>query len=454
MGIEKDFHKRMRDWLQKNGQTKILLAISGGLDSVVMGQLFYALQQSYPKQIRCGVAHTHHGLRAEADEDEAFVSNLSENWHFPYHLHRLTGNWAQSGGGLQAAARLQRYQHFENVQKSHFYTHIATAHHLDDSLEGILMQLLRGTGLAALRGVAPQRGALIRPLHYYPKAALLALAKAKSWRWREDTSNQNSSYLRNKLRKEVLPTLQKQLPADYAPLRRSLERLRGAQATCERAKEAFTGQHLLKKSGYHSLKLPPDWHTLSQRHILFAVLQDFGLRYVTFEALCKSLFMPQSTGKSFETPTHNIYIDRGSLHIVPHESQTPPLPVEVQKHATEVCFGPYKFRFRYLKKPPLTLSQTSPEHAYIDATRLRYPLLLRSPAPKDRLCPLGMTGSKKLSDLLIDRKIPLHLKHFVCVLTSSDEIAWVAGIHLDARYALSVPSASEVFHAQLCTVVF
>ena len=454
MGIEKKFRKEIRTLVQKENPLKVLLAISGGMDSMVMGHLFKGLQDAYPEHIMCGVAHVNYGIRQEATEDAHFVQAQTEKWKFSFHIKKMVKGWQQPGSSLQATARLLRYQWFDTLRRQHAYAYIATAHHLDDSLETVLLQLIRGTGLAALRGVAPKRNTIIRPLHSYPKSALRALAKQRNWVWREDKSNATANYLRNILRKEALPAVRTYLATNYGPFKRSLQRLSDAHAICEIAQQQFEEKYLQKRIGFFHLQIPRKWPTAANRELLFATLRRFGLRYVVFETLCKRMALATSTGKCFETPSHNIYIDRAALHISPRIA--PPLPTHVQisQKTTEVHFGRHKLRFRMLDKPPTSLLQTPPEEAYLHAEKLAYPLLLRTVQPADRFQPLGMVRTKKISDLVIDKKIPLHLKKNVLLLVSAGQIVWVVGLQMDARFALPTPSPKNILHIQLCPTIF
>lgn len=447
MGIEKDFQQEMQPLLQSTAQPRLLIALSGGLDSVVLGHLCKALQSRWP-HLHCGIAHTNYQLRAESEEDAHFVEQLAKDWGFDCYMKIAR----VQGANLQAQARALRYDWFQKLCTKHNYTWVATAHHLDDSLESILLHLLRGTGLPALRGCAPQRGQLIRPLHAQCKEALWSLAKAREWPWREDKSNTEKKYLRNLLRQEVLPALRRKMPRRYAPFRRSLARLRATQAIVEAAQQRFEAQYLHKKADFFCVHLPRDWQKEEYRGLLFATLQGFGLRYTAFEQLCTALKSPTATGKQWKTSTHTLYINRDALHLVPNTVSTAPGPTTVPKGATEACFGTYVLHFRYLKYPPTDILATSSEEAYLNADLLEYPLQLRSIAPADRFQPLGMRHTKKLSDFMIDKKISINLKKKLFLLTSAEKIVWAVNLRIDDRFRLH-PDTRNILHVRLCTPV-
>ena len=445
---EKAFHKEMHDLLAHHKSPSLLLAISGGVDSVVMGHLCASFRYK-DQPLHCGVAYLHHGLRREADEEAIFVEQLAQSWNFNYHSKKVK---LSPSGGLQATARRLRYEWLESLRTTHHYTHIATAHHLDDSLESILIHLLRGTGLAALRGCAPSRGALIRPLHNQSKAKILSLAQQKGWKWKEDTSNHQTHYLRNSLRHQVLAPLQQLRPSFHAPFARSLLRLREIHAVYEAALSQFKATHLSSHHDHLRLKLPTKLHTESGRGLLYGTLKEFDLHYKGFEQLYCALLSSTPTGKWVESPSHRIHIDRHSLLIEPKEEFSSFLPTQIEKGTHQLLLGSMLLRFRYLRPSelPESLRSTTSTQAYLDADLLRYPLLVRTVRRGDRFHPLGMLHRKKISDLMIDQKIPQKDKKKLLLLTSEEKIAWVIGLQIDNRFRVQ-PQSRHILHITLCT---
>ena len=205
--------QRFREYIAANSlcseDEHILLAVSGGIDSVVMTDLFAE------SGFKTGLAHCNFGLRgAESDEDEAFAGSLAERYSMEFHSTRFpTGQVAeQERISIQMAARNLRYEWFEKLREAHGYSWIATAHNQDDVLETFFINLSRGTGIRGLTGISPRTGRVIRPLLFAPRRDIVEYADSKGLSYREDSSNASDKYLRNRIRHHLIPLLEEQNP--------------------------------------------------------------------------------------------------------------------------------------------------------------------------------------------------------------------------------------------------
>ena len=456
-GLYCSIEKTLVALVEAESSVALLMGVSGGLDSVVLARLVHFFKQRYGKGFRCGIAHINHGLRAEESEADAqFVEALASELDLPFHGCRREPK--PRGEGLQAAARDLRYAYFASLQEAEGYTHLATAHHLNDSLEGLFLGLLRGGGLGALRGFAPQRRHILRPLHNATKAQLKTLVIQQQWPWREDATNQHTQYTRNWIRKHVVSVLAQRLPQDLGPIRRTLARLRDTEALVHKARIAAENAFLTQSPLGKRLALPPSWPSAADRAWLFASLKHHTrCSYSRFEQLCDCLLRPKhATGKQFETPSHVIYVDRQALCLVEKQGMSQPLLPSnylLRLENQEQCFsyGPYHIQATWLQQPPPydTLKASSLEEVYLDAYNLRAPLALSPCYSGARFSPLGLGGKRKVSDFLIDRKIPLPWKKKIFLLLSQGRIAWVAPLAMDARFAVH-KHTQLTLHLRLC----
>ena len=410
---------------------RLLVAVSGGLDSVA---LLHALHQA---GYHTGVAHVNFGLRGVAsDADEAFVQQLAFQYQAPFHHTRFSTEAHAAGHGIsiQMAARALRYEWLEQIRQQAGYDYILTAHHRNDSIETVLLNLVRGTGLAGLRGMLPKTGQLVRPLLNATRADIAAYAAHHQLAWREDSSNATDAYQRNFLRHRVVPLLEELNPNFSETFQHTMQRLREAE-------EIITEQTGRLRENCHNEAgtvqirtdvLPKTGLPL----LLHELLRPYGFTYRQAQELVRAL--PGPPGKQFFSATHRLVKDRQHLLItpLPAASAVPPAGISIPAGAAEVTAGPWRLK---LQRFPMAtyLLQPDQEIAALDADTLAFPLLLRPWQPSDWFVPLGMRGRKNISDLLTDRKVPLPEKEKVWVLLSGEAIVWVLGRQLDDRFKLT-----------------
>lgn len=415
--------KRFHDFIQENNLIEkgeeTLLAVSGGLDSMVMLHLFIAAG------FEVVVAHCNFGLRGEeSDGDERLVVDYTRKAGIRCFVKKVS----ITEGSIQLQARTARYSWFESLKTEEGLGKIATAHHLDDSLETSLLNLVRGTGVSGLAGIPVKNKSIVRPLLFATKEELKQYAQEVKLEWREDSSNQKVDYQRNKLRHKVIPTLRELNPSlvqTYASTKARLAATRYfLTEKVDQIKEDFFNEEL------HEFDL--SW--ISAEHdllILSEVLAGYGFNYATVKDIFKAI---GESGKVFPSNTgFSAYMDRSKLFLKQEEVTTTHLavPSEGKYHSGGLVFDVV------LKSANGVILDQGPDVAIFDSGELTFPLLIRSWKEGDRFQPLGMKGTKKVSDFLVDEKIPLAKKEEVLVVESGGQIAWVVGMRISSLFKVT-----------------
>lgn len=412
-----------------NGR-QILLAVSGGVDSMVMADLF--LQSG----IDFGMAHCNFQLRGEeADKDEALVQQWADEHKVVFYNTRFntkekTEEWKK---GVQETARILRYEWLDEVRKVNGFAYIATAHHANDNVETLLMNLFKGTGISGLHGIPVQNNAIIRPLLFAERKHIAAYAAANNIPYRDDASNATDNYLRNMVRHHLVPAIEKCFPDGVHQANESIARFAEAEQLYTKA-VALERDKLLEQRGQDcyvpilKLKKRTPLHTLCYE--LFKPYGFSGAQVPYIIAL-----MDAESGHSISSHTHKIIRNRDFLIVTAIQAaqanfvlvEAVPCVIETPRH---------NFHFREMPKPQELPAQD--DVAVIDAAKLSYPLILRKWKQGDYLYPLGMgMKKKKLSKLFVDKKIPLHEKENIWVLECQKRIVWVTGLRLDERFKVT-----------------
>lgn len=413
---------------------KTLLTVSGGIDSMVLATLFW--QAKLPFEI----AHCNFGLRAEeSDGDEFFVKQWAQEHHIQCFTKRFdTTQYANSKGiSIQMAARELRYDWFNELRQTHGFDWIATAHHRNDVVETVLFNLVRGTGIAGLHGIRPKSGVLIRPLLFMNRIEIEAFSVDNQVLWREDSSNVTNHYHRNLLRNKVIPLLKEINPNLEKTLMQTVEKLAATEVIFEEAIEQ-TSQAVWQENEAVFI----DFQVLNTMTVptlrLFELVKKFGFNYHQCQEIVASI--DAQSGKHFESSTHTLVRDRQFLILKERLLHTPETSVEIWEHQQEVQVGTMLLKMSILtaKEWSEQTLQSNQWTAYFAVDELRYPLVVRKWQQGDWFCPFGMGGKrKKISDLLIDKKISILEKEKVLVLSSNEQIMWVIGLRTDERFKVS-----------------
>ncbi|MEQ9099827.1 MAG: tRNA lysidine(34) synthetase TilS [Imperialibacter sp.] len=445
MDIEKKL-RELRIFIRKYGLfdpgETILLAISGGVDSVVMGRLMMELGQSF------GVVHCNFKLRGEAsDGDEAFVKQLANEWGAQFFSTSFnTAAFAEENGfSIQMAARELRYSYFSILSEQQGNAKIATAHHVNDALETILLNLTHGTGFRGLSGITPARDHFVRPMLLFTGEEIREIAGTLALKWREDASNAKDDYERNKLRHHVVPVLEELNPSLGGTLKDTLARLWATDVAIKGSLEVWLANYVVEKGDYTEVTLKG-----AGEHSTFYVYEYLkaktSLAYKSFKQLEASI-EEGTSGKLFFTDTHQINLDRGRLIISRAGGDEGDEPILIEANDKVITFQLGKLSCERLAMP--VAIDKSQNLALLDADCLQFPLELRRWREGDSFVPLGMSGQKKISDFMIDAKIPVNLKSRVYVLLSGGEVVWVVGKRIDDRCKIT-SSTSRVYKLSVC----
>jgi tRNA(Ile)-lysidine synthase len=389
----------------------VFVAVSGGIDSMVLLHLFKSAGYNIT-----GV-HVNFGLRGEeSDGDEAFVQGKCEQWGVGFLVKRvLTKDYATSKGvSIQMAARDLRYDWFSELIKNTPGSVLATAHHVNDSGETMLMNLVRGTGIDGLTGIPVKNNNIIRPLAFATRDEISQYAALHEITWREDESNLDDHYQRNFVRHRVMTLLKEINPSLDETLLKNFSRLGAERELMERSLAQLKGEG--RKHDENKLLIPKKALEgfIHKSGVLLRMIEEFGFNFSDAESIVASI--NGQSGKIFFSKTHQLVIDREDLIIAPLSQEL------------------FDLEFQETSEKNFT---KDPEIAYLDADKIHFDLVKRKWREGDSFQPLGMKGTKKISDYLIDEKISVIDKQNIQVLTSNDQIVWLIGHRIDDRYKIT-----------------
>ena len=424
-------------YIEKNGlfthDDRVLLTVSGGVDSMVMLSLF--TRCGY----RVGVAHCNFQLRgAESDEDEVLVAEEAARLGVECYNKRFDtlAEMERTGESMEMAARRLRYAWFEELRNEHGYTVVAVAHHADDSVETFFINLLRGTGLRGLTGISKQIGRIVRPLMFATRKEILEYAVANKIPYREDSSNRSTKYLRNKVRLGLVPRIREINPKFTSLMRHNIDRLSDAQRFIDHAIERIRDMAVTSDGEIDTIHVERIDAAFPREFVIYELLSSaYGFKGDVIDSLCRALEQG-ATGRRFYSRERVACIDRGTVVVAPIAADDPCV-CEVDEGAVRSYCGNAVLYYELADIDTIE-DFGVPEHAaQVDADKLRYPLTLRRWREGDWFVPFGMTGRKKVSDFLTDAKVSVAEKQRQFVLLSGDDIVWLVGRRIDDRYRLT-----------------
>lgn len=419
-----------QNWKTFKVDGSTLLGVSGGVDSMVMATLFLY------SGIKFGVAHCNFQLRGEeADMDEALVKDWCAKNNIPFHNTRFeTKKWCEEWKkGTQETARILRYEWFEHICETHHYSRLATAHHANDNVETLLMNLFKGTGMNGMHGIPEQNGIIVRPLLFATREDIATFAQEHSVPYRDDASNATDAYLRNAVRLNILPIIRQSFPNVIQSVSDTIGRMAQAQELYDHAVEQKRKQLLEKRGNDFYIPILKLKKTTPLETILYELITPFEFSSAQLPHVLQLL--DAESGHYIASASHRIIKDREFLIITQLATQLADMIV-VDSPSLQVSAGKNVFVFSVANKPHSIPSQNNV--AYIDMRKVEFPLLLRRWRQGDYFYPLGMgMKKKKLSKFLIDQKVSLHEKEHTWVLECKKRIVWVAGMRLDERFKIS-----------------
>jgi len=425
--------KQFQDFIEQHQlfvrANKILLAVSGGKDSVLMLHLFKAIG------VDIGVAHCNFNLRAdEAQRDESFVALLAKSLALPFYVtHFDTKKYAAENKiSTQMAARDLRYNWFEEIRRKEGYDYIALAQHQNDAVETVLINLTRGTGISGLHGILPKRDLLIRPLLFLNRQQIDEMVRTNNIDFVEDSSNASTNYTRNKIRLQVVPHLQEINPNLEKTFAENSSRFAELESFLNIQIEKLANKILNKRNDGIYIPLEEVSKLNPQKLLLYELLKPFNFGENVVQEILDSL--RALSGTHFFSTTHQAIINRSDLVIV--EKNTSVTANQFIHPTTEnIAFANDEISLRFTDEVKFEINSNK---AFVNADKLIFPLVLRNWQNGDKFIPLGMRNPKKVSDYFIDEKVPRHLKSVTPILVNGNgEIVWITGMRQDNRYKLT-----------------
>lgn len=428
-----EFEKYIADNDLFTHDDKLLLTVSGGVDSMVLMSLTAAMGYKF------GVAHCNFQLRGEeSDEDEALVRREAARYGAEFYNIRFDteAEMERTGESMEMAARRLRYAWFGRLSEEHGYNVIVIAHHVNDSIETFFINMLRGTGLRGLTGITNQADRIVRPLLFATRKDIHDYAVAHHIPFREDSSNHSTKYLRNKVRLGVVPMFKEITPQFTNIMRRNISRLSQAQGFINSAIEIIKGMVMRCEDGVYTLNPSIINDTLPRNYVIYEILNsEFGFKGDVVDALCHSLD-DGSTGRRFYSRDWVAVVDRGNI-VIAAITEDDDCEVTIERNMMRSYMGGSVLYYEYVDIDFIESLDQGDNVALLDADKLRFPLRIRRWREGDWFVPLGMSGRKKISDYLIDKKLSLVQKSRQFVLLSGDDIVWVVGRRLDDRYCIT-----------------
>ena len=411
-----------------NVNSKLLLAVSGGVDSMVLLDLFENLNFQFH------VAHANFQLRdKQSEEDQILVQKVCDEKEIVCHTRKFdTSSYAKTQKvSIQMAARIQRYEWFHELLDSENLDFIVTAHHANDSIETAIFNFTKGTGVHGLKGISMFQHKRLSPLVGYKKDEIKEYAKKRKVVWREDESNNDEKYQRNLIRNKVVPILEDINPSVVAHFRNTSSRIEEMINLLDEIVAEIRSKHLMElDEDYWSFQTIWMKDQTSALLILSEILKEFGFSYSHSIQVFESI--TNQSGKEFYSEGFRCVLDRDQLLLKKGISKPKKLIVEGP--------GTYLLNSGSLiieeVEIPDSLSFKSEQIAYLDVSKISYPLEIRNWEFGDSFVPLGMSGHKKVSDFMVDEKINLIEKEEQLVVLTNGEICWVVGKRIDDRFKI------------------
>lgn len=437
---------------------KLLLAVSGGLDSVVLSYL------SKEAGLLFGIAHCNFGLRGEESErDEAFVRGLAHILAVPLFVRGFDAKkYAEEHKvSIQVAARELRYNWFHDIlagksneylqegvpDSAAPYQYLVTAHHRDDNIETVLMNFCKGTGITGLRGIQHRQERIVRPLLFASREQIEAYALQHQLAWVEDSSNEQTKYTRNYFRKVVLPAVEQIYPQVRENIADNIERFKEVADLYAQAVDA-NKKKLVEVHGDEVriavLKLVK---SAPRRTLLYEILKEYG--FTAHQAEEAEKLLTSESGRYITSSTHRVLRNRAWLIITPLEIVKDQVVV-LHREEEEVVFDNFRLHMKWLEGNGLQFS-AEPTVATLDAREIQFPLIIRKWKEGDYFYPLGMRKKKKLARFFIDLKLSKNDKGKVWVVESHKKIVWVMGYRIDDRFKL-IPSTQKALQLSISSL--
>ena len=420
-----EFHKHIQENFAPLVENRFLMAVSGGVDSVVLAHLCHRLKLNF------ALAHCNFQLRGEeSDNDENFVKDHANKWGVQFHVSRFDtiGYINREKVSLQVAARDLRYAWFERLMQKFGYDRLVTAHHLDDNLETFLINLSRGTGLGGLTGIPENTDSIARPLLAFSRQRIMEYAKSENLQWREDGSNEDTKYLRNKIRHELVPKLKRLHPTFLENFEMTIDQLKGSDLLIQNYIQGLKTEIFVQEGEVIHIPIKK----LRQLNPVQPHLYEFfkGYGFTAWNDIYGLL--SATSGKEVRSKTHRLLKDRTELLLTKLEDAKK--EVFYISETTKLLEFPVQLSIDQVDNYEKANTQ---DILYIDKKALKYPLMLRKWQEGDYFYPMGMDGRKKVSKFFKDEKMDKFSKERQWLLFSNNQLVWILGKRGDERFKVS-----------------
>lgn len=435
--------QRLIQYIQENNLfnigTPILLACSGGVDSMVLADVLIK------SGFKIGLAHCNFQLRGEdAHGDELFVKHVAEKHKLPFFSIRFDTQAyvEQHQVSIQMAARTLRYDWLEKIRKDNGFHQVVTAHHLDDNIETVLLNFIKGTGINGMVGMQAKRAYIVRPMVTITKETIVEYAKVNQIAYREDSSNASDKYQRNFIRHHIIPLFKEinnEFPTNFI---RFTEHIKDYQTLAQHEIARYKVRYCSEKNSVVEIKLGGIKIQAYGKTLLYEFVAPYGYSSKQLDDIYDSV-MSRASGKEFFSNDYRIVLDRTSLFIVPKITARQDYLV-IDKVPKQFVLNNYVVQCSIVPRNELVI-HTSPRYAYVDLDKLTFPLMLRYWKQADYFYPYGLgksknkekIGKKKLSKYFKDEKFSLLEKENTPILFSGDKVVWLLGHRLDGRFAVT-----------------
>jgi tRNA(Ile)-lysidine synthase len=425
-----EFRTYIEEYNLINQPDRILLAVSGGIDSMVMTHLFIAFEADI------AIAHCNFNLRgSESDKDEAFVKHYASVHNIPFFFAGFdtTGFASEKGISIQMAARELRYRWFEEIRLKNNYNYISVAHNLNDNVETFLINLTRGTGIAGLTGMKPKHKNIIRPLLFASRNAIIEFSNQYNIDYREDKSNAEIKYTRNKIRHVIIPHFREINPSFETTVTETAERLNEISEIVSGHITAIRDRVSVTRDNTIAFKINMLEGLSPKLTILYELFRPFDINKGQLDDLLNLL--KGKTGSQIITSGYRLIKNRKEILVTKKEDDNDKsfeiseigdfniLSVNLTARIKEVDSG--------------FMIPDSPVIACLDADKLSFPMIIRRWHHGDSFYPLGMKQKKKLSDYFIDNKFSVFEKEHCRILESEGRIVWIINDRIDDRFRIT-----------------
>ncbi|TQI70296.1 tRNA(Ile)-lysidine synthase [Gramella sp. Hel_I_59] len=424
--MEKAFKKIIKEEYPFLCTNKLLIAVSGGVDSIVLAHLCKMSKMEF------SIAHCNFNLRGEeSDADEAFVKELAEKMEVPFFTQSFnTLKFAENAGiSIQMAARELRYNWFEELSNSMEFDYTLTAHHANDNLETFLINLIRGTGPEGLQGIKDKHHQLIRPLINFSRSEIEEFAKTENLKWREDSSNASDKYMRNRIRHHMVPLMQELNPQLLESFAKTQQHLNESMELVEDYMSLLYPKIISRDVFGYALDIAFLKKVPNSKQVLYQLLKSFGFT----EWNDVHDLMDAQTGKMVLSDTHRLIKDRNRLLLT--EIQDESINKEYQLEKGEEFVMIPEFGTLHLTEVE-KFDKSATNSIFVPIRKLKFPLLIRKWKEGDFFVPFGMKGNKKLSDYFKDEKFSLPQKEQSWLLFSGEDLVWIINQRADNRFSV------------------